>query len=305
MVENMLGSIPFPEVLRIEPASSCNFKCVHCPTGLGLAPAGIMSKDIFAAIFERIEKYHFRVIVLYHGGEPFLNKNFFSMVKDLRPLADKIKTNTNGSFIDDRRIQSILDSGLDTIVFSLDGASALENDQIRAGCDFYKIISAIKKLLRIKSERGLSKPEVQIHNVQIAVSEKPGETKNPQYIVDELGEFGGHVSWDPTWAYLWPGLPINVPATEPERNFCDSVINTLTIRWNGDIVPCCNDLTGKMIMGNVLVDDIEKIWNNDGYKKLRSDIHNFQPPALCLSCPVLFPSKLMLREHLVQIISAR
>jgi hypothetical protein len=42
-----------------------------------------------------------------------------------------------------------------------------------------------------------------------------------------------------------------------------------------------------MVMGNVLNDDLEKIWNNEKYRKLRDDIQNFNPPDLCKDCLVL------------------
>lgn len=45
---------------------------------------GVMDWQIFDKIFEKIKDYHFRVIVLYHGGEPFLNKNFAKMVQACR-----------------------------------------------------------------------------------------------------------------------------------------------------------------------------------------------------------------------------
>lgn len=28
-------------------------------------------------------------------------------------------------------------------------------------------------------------------------------------------------------------------------------MNTLTIRYNGDVIPCCYDLTSKLVMGNI------------------------------------------------------
>ena len=299
MAETSEEKLPFAPVIRIEPAATCNFRCVHCPTGLGLAPKGIMSDSVFAALFEQIRDYHFRAVVLYHGGEPLLNKNFYSMVKKLRPLADKIKTNTNGSLLNDNNIMSILDSGIDLIVLSLDGLSAEENNQIRVGCDFDKVMASLKKLLQLKSKLGLSKPEVCIHNAQVANNEdSPREVQNPQYLVEALGEFSGQVSWDPIRAYLWPGLPIPASGLSPERNFCDSVVSTMTVRWNGDIVPCCNDLTSEMVMGNILKEDITKIWNNKKFRKLRGDIAGFNPPPLCHNCSVLFPRKLMFKKHL-------
>ena len=71
--------LPFPKVLRIEPASKCNLACVHCPTGVIEMARDVMKLEIFNKILIEIKKNKEKIktIVLYHGGEPFLNKNFF------------------------------------------------------------------------------------------------------------------------------------------------------------------------------------------------------------------------------------
>src|SRR3989344_6572347 len=106
--------LPFPPVIRIEPAASCNFKCIHCPTGLDMSPTGVMSIETFdkivlnleGIIAERRKQFDttgqldypesplFRAIVLYHGGEPLLNKNFIEMVRRSKQLAKFVKTVT-------------------------------------------------------------------------------------------------------------------------------------------------------------------------------------------------------------------
>jgi MoaA/NifB/PqqE/SkfB family radical SAM enzyme len=52
--------IPFPKVLRIEPASKCNLGCVHCPTGTIEMKRGIMSLDIFQKILIEIKLRKFK-----------------------------------------------------------------------------------------------------------------------------------------------------------------------------------------------------------------------------------------------------
>ena len=74
---------------------------------------------------------------------------------------------------------------------------------------------------------------------------------------------------------------------KPKGNFCDHTVSTFSIRWNGDVVPCCYDLINMMVMGNVLHEKIEDIWNNEKYIKLRKDIDEFNPPDLCKNCLVL------------------
>ena len=72
-----------PPVLRIEPASACNLRCSHCPTGVVKMKRTVMKENVFSRILSEIKQYipPIRVAVMYHGGEPFLNRNFLSMVK--------------------------------------------------------------------------------------------------------------------------------------------------------------------------------------------------------------------------------
>ena len=79
---------PLPRVLRIEPASQCNLACSHCPTGTVDMERGIMGEKVFEKVLSQIylHKYSIKVIVLYHGGEPLLNRNFYSMVARIKDI---------------------------------------------------------------------------------------------------------------------------------------------------------------------------------------------------------------------------
>ena len=281
---------PFPKILRIEPASSCNFKCVHCPTGLNLNESlGIMSTDTFNQIFEQIKHHKFDVIVLYHGGEPILNKQFFEMAKKLKPISKKLRTTTNGSLLDDKIIEKFLDIEFDEIDISLDGNSPEENDLIRIGGDYHKITEKVIKMINLRNERNLTVPKITIANAQIP---EDMNTENiapvPKHLTETFGEVIDDVKFSPFYTIQWPGMPEKIDVIEkPKGNFCDHIVNTISIRWNGDVVPCCYDLINMMVMGNMSQDNIEQIWNNEKYIKFRKDIDEFNPPDLCKNCFVL------------------
>ena len=80
---------PLPRVVRIEPSSLCNLKCIHCPTGTKRdIKGGNMPDEVFCKIIEELKAYNgVDVVVLYHGGEPFLNKNIFGMIQ-LQEIVD-------------------------------------------------------------------------------------------------------------------------------------------------------------------------------------------------------------------------
>ena len=57
-----------------------------------------------------------------------------------------------------------------------------------------------------------------------------------------------------------------------DKNSCDHLDETLTIRSDGNVVPCCYDLTTKLKMGNIMTNGLEEIWNNSFYINLRKSI---------------------------------
>ena len=123
-----------------------------------------MSPETFTKVVSSLEKvitkqgHLFKVIVLYHGGEPLLNKNFFEMVRISKKLAGFVKTVTNGSKLNNEVIQKIIDSGLDHIEVSLDGISAGENDKIRinhVGATFDSISKQVIALIKMRRQERL------------------------------------------------------------------------------------------------------------------------------------------------------
>ena len=96
----------FPKVIRIEPASQCNLMCSHCPTGTIDMNRGLMDYQVFEKIIKEIKSYknYVKVIVLYHGGEPLLNKEIFNMIKELKEIKNDffIKTVSNGMALNEK-----------------------------------------------------------------------------------------------------------------------------------------------------------------------------------------------------------
>lgn len=300
--------IPFPQVIRIEPAASCNFKCIHCPTGLDMSPTGIMTPETFEKTVSGLEKivanqgHLFRVIVLYHGGEPLLNKNFFEMVKVSKKLAKSVKTVTNGSRLNDETNIEIINSGLDNIEISLDGVSIEENDRIRVnrvGANFDSVSKQIIALIKMRRQKDKPTPKVFISNTQIpeTVEQTVRPPQAPQSMLKAFKEVADDITYKCAWAMVWPGMPIKLQ-DKPDFNFCDHVVSDITIRSNGDVVPCCYDLVNKMPMGNVMLEDLETIWNNEKYRNLRRDIEQFNPPELCKGCPVLYKSQPLIKSDI-------
>jgi radical SAM protein with 4Fe4S-binding SPASM domain len=287
-------TLAFPKVIRIEPASQCNLKCTHCPTGTVSMSRGIMSESTFSLVLSEIMKHSkdIKIIVLYHGGEPLLNKNFFKYIDSLKKININffIKTVSNGTALNDENINKIAESTLDLIEFSLDGISLEDNELIRINSKTLNIISNIKKLISIKK----SSLKVTICTTQFIDRKRTNFNESPQ-VPDWLFEtFKDTVTYKPGYAILWPaleksGLYDYINADGRDSNECDHIISTITIRSDGSIVPCCYDLTSQLVLGNIHKNSLSEIWENKAYGELRDSIHSKNYNSTCNKCATVRP----------------
>lgn len=299
---------PFPKVLRIEPSSSCNLHCSHCPTGTVKMKRGIMHKKVFQLVLQNMKENidAINVVVLYHGGEPLLNKNFVEMVKQIKMLGvvTWIKTVSNGMLLSEDVIEGIVASGLDQIEFSLDGENPEENNYIRRGSDYAKVVTNIKRLIEYKRNIKTDFPEILIANAQfltsMAYNNRKSPPEPPEYLTKAFsGEYADDIAdFKCTWAIRWSDMdvPENVYNIYHDLydtrifNECDQVKNVMTIRWDGSIVACCYDLTSQYIIGNIQDDNLADIWNNKKFLKLRQSIDKKSFVPLCANCNVVRPN---------------
>lgn len=302
--------LPFPRVLRIEPASLCNLSCIHCPTGMFSMERGVMTWEMFTSILLNIKcnKEAIKVIVLYHGGEPFLNRKLPDMVKRIREIdgyeSILVKTVSNGMLLNDSLSKNLILSGLDVIEVSIDGINAKENNIIRRGCSYTKVVSNIRGLIDKKIEMCSQRPQIFISNVQFlnhgSYNLESLQAKIPGYLLREFsGKYEDGIGGiNPVLGMVWPNMgdiseKFDVfidPSDKEIRNYCDHVYNTMTVRWNGDVVPCCYDLTSKNVMGNVIHSELFSIWNNERYIDLRRSIAEKRFCHLCVNCNKVKPS---------------
>ena len=291
---------PFPHVLRIEPASQCNLSCSHCPTGTVDMERTVMSETVFEKVLAEIElhKNQIKVIVLYHGGEPLLNKHFYSMVARIKEINPDffLKTVSNGMALTLKHAKHVIDSGIDVIEFSLDGDSAQESQHIRVQSNTDKIVSNIKALIDLKAQLKMSKPDIYVSTTQFlrdkTQEDIPSEAPVPTWLRDTFkDEVAGYKS---TYALQWPHMgdtgEYDFLRTEgDDGDECDHVVSTLTVRADGSIVPCCYDLTNKLEMGNILDQKLMEIWNGKKYRILRAAIESKKHISICKKCAVVKP----------------
>ena len=296
-------SMLFPPVIRIEPASSCNLRCKHCPTGLGASPKGLMSRNLFLKILTQVENYVSQIstVVLYHGGEPLLNPDIFYFINELKKLKiKKIKMVTNGKLLDKDRIIKVISSGLDEIEISLDGLSVDDSNGIRRRSDASEILESVTMLNNIKTE-SRNNLKVTISTTQFVDDYRIDFTdigKSPIPIwLEKYLEKG--ISIKSNWAVQWPGghprssQVVYEETIEEKPKKCSLLDETITIRSNGDVVVCCYDLTSLKVMGNVEKNSIIEILESQEYREFKGNFSKKIYSEPCNSCAVVTGNKFL------------
>ena len=126
-----------PVSASIEATTNCNLQCPECPSGLRKfsRATGTIDLSHFQKYLEPLEKY-LSYLMIYFQGEPYLNKQFFELVKYAVSKKIFTATSTNGHFLDDENARQTVESGLDRLIISLDGTDQESYSAYRVNGDF-------------------------------------------------------------------------------------------------------------------------------------------------------------------------
>lgn len=85
------------------------------------------------------------------GGEPFLNRDLFRIIEEIKKRKMVCQMTTNGWFINSETAEKLIKTGIDTITISIDGATCTSHDKIRGvEGSFDRAINAVKTLVELR-----------------------------------------------------------------------------------------------------------------------------------------------------------
>jgi radical SAM protein with 4Fe4S-binding SPASM domain len=260
----------FPDVIRIEPAGICNFKCRHCPIGTEGGHRVILPWEKFVKYFNSLPLVP-RVLVLYHGGEPLLNKNLERMIAYAKGMGvQKVVFNTNASLLSSKRDLSQVDE----LRVSFDGDNATMNDYIRVGSNFEKHAAQVRELaLSNKCPK-----VIKIYNA------RHGTNQVAQYLRDYFSDCP-NMLYEGIQIRTWARMKNEPLPPRDGVTHCTALMETFTILSNGDVPMCCEDLQGDDIVGNVNQNSPTELWERMETRRLAFARKEY--PQLCQSCFVV------------------
>lgn len=131
----------------------CNMSCRHCGSDCKVAPA---VKDMPAADFLRVidsitpHVDTHKVFIIFTGGEALLRDDLEEVGLELYRREYPWGLVTNGFLLDEKRLESLMASGMHSITVSIDGFEEQHNWIRRHPQSFAKAVAAIKLLAQQK-----------------------------------------------------------------------------------------------------------------------------------------------------------
>jgi radical SAM protein with 4Fe4S-binding SPASM domain len=266
-----------------------------CPRETHPQPKADMTNEVFERLVSESGSTaeHMMLIGL---GEPFLDPHIFERIEYCHQHSISALLSTNGTFLDERNAGRILDSPLDQITLSFDGAKKETFEFYRKGANFEKVRDNFVRFARMKHARR-RKLQVVVQMVKMPgnaaevgdftrfwsavegvdqVRVKEDETNVLRPAGHEAGD------WKHPCHYLWRG-PVYV-------------------KQNGDVYPCCQSyMLDGAPLGNVAEKPLLEIWNTAPIQEMRR-LHAAGRGGevdICSRCCTTIPHPLLVTGSLI------
>jgi MoaA/NifB/PqqE/SkfB family radical SAM enzyme len=163
-----------PFIATIDLTRRCNLKCPGCrfhSSKIKQPAPGDQSKldlpeETFKRLVSELKEMGTEYLVLTGEGEPFLHSRLVSFVSAAKNTGFKVTLFTNGTLMDNAKLQGLVDVGIDTLRVSLWASSEEEYQTNYPGTKpgtYKKIIGSLKRLAQIKKEKDTLFPLVSLH----------------------------------------------------------------------------------------------------------------------------------------------
>lgn len=289
----------------IDTGNVCNLKCPFCITGTNTKgrPKGFMKLEKYKLILEKVSPYA-KSIGLYNWGEPFMHKDILKMVSLTAQKSIYTFLCSNLSF-SDLDHYAIVNSGLNSLIVSIDGASQETYGKYRIGGNYDLVLKNIEGIQNAKKASKKNNPDIiwkflinkfneheqatakdMAQNLGVAIifqlmatwNDKSWESSlhNTKCVIPETLTHSDPVKYNNRNRSL--PVPIGRMILHPSvYEMCRQPFHTMTVSWDGSVYPCCSVYGEDAILGNLFNEKLEDLWNNAKYLTCRKFIYNYGP----------------------------
>lgn len=294
--------IGYPVIAQIEPANFCNLSCPLCFTTseTDSRNRSMLHLETFKKFIDDVGQY-LLLIILWNWGEPFLNPNIFKMIHYAKQKNIIVHSSTNGNVkFDTDKAEELVDSGLDSLVFAVDGATQETYSKYRKKGNLNRVISNIKEIVRAKKRKKSTTPKlilrfvVMQHNEnELPLVKKLAEELEVNYFTlktvdmpDDIGENLDSIYIPQNKKYQRYEYESGTYQRKEISFVCMRPWKRVTLDALGEIIPCEYDYKNFHTFGNINNEgEALSIWKSKKSKRFRSNFNKGNNDFyLCKKC---------------------
>jgi len=283
-LENNQSLPDFPIYLIIEPVSACNLRCPFCHQvdenfTSNKQMMGNMNFELFKKIIDEASEKGTNAITLTCRGEPTLHPQIGEMIEYCSGKFLELKMNTNATRLNEKLIHQILKSGMTDLVFSVDSYFKEEFESLRVGANFENVLNNIKKFKEIREK---FYPNSSCITRASGVNVGKQDPKKFKEFWEKYVDYVVMVKMLERWDIY------NNPLEKMGKGSCHYLGRSLSIYFDGSVIPCDIDYEGKLSVGNVQDNSINEIWVGEKYTQMIFAHKNDQRSKYfpCDRCPI-------------------
>jgi len=261
----------FPKIMNIEVTNFCNLNCPMC-VNKDTRPQGFIEIEFLKKIIKENEKVlKGQFIWLHFNGEPLLHPQLPQIINLLKLNGIKTRLSTNATLLTEEMSFQLMKAGLDYIVFSVDGNTKETYERIRERAKFEVVERNVLNFLKIKKQYNFpTQTQIQIIRMKENENEikdfvKKWQKTDINFI--NVKSFCSRAMRTREIARFED--PQKLEEKILKRSPCFYLWETLVILWNGEVIVCCQDLTGELKVGDLKKENLLEIWNNKTMQELR------------------------------------
>ncbi len=246
-----------PSFIQIETNIACNANCPFCPQKEVKRKPGIMKDEVWRKIIDETRNLGitYRPFLI---NEPLTDKRMAKIIRYIKK-DDSARTelNTNGALMTSETAEAILDAGIDSIRFSIDGFSEETFSASRVGLNYNLTVERTLRFIELASQKNSSlKVEVRMIGLETNRHEQ-----------DAFKKFWMDHGAVPviTSLYRWPWEPGVAGVQLP----CLKILNEMFFYVDGRATLCCWDTHERAVTGDVNKTNTLDIWNGAVNQKYR------------------------------------
>ncbi|MBD3360093.1 MAG: radical SAM protein [Candidatus Buchananbacteria bacterium] len=303
----------YPQTIQIGITNICNFKCPMCQRFDLKVNLQHMDFDLFKKIIARIDASQCSDLILTGWGEPLCHPQFLDMVLLAKDKGFKIRFTSNGSLLDEHKINFLLEQNIEAVTFSID---ELESNDKTIGHKLAGQLANIKKLIQLRNQLGkqtqiyfqttypqkgednilkiidyaekigvdrvkISRLDIRFQQFarpssqeeKIFVKQLENYTKNKRVQVDFLPYLAFNGFARQIYKKVYPWL-------HRRGKFCLRTLADLYINVKGQATPCC--ALPRCEIGDTLNKEINELWHSVDLKRFR-----INQKKVCGACDIL------------------